>query len=791
MSNQEEIKGENRPGILSLERDDKKKMDDSIYNQVSVHGVEGLFSSFQSAVMILRLSRSLGELEGYCTGESIRIALEEFYKLLDMIDGFQFDPTVFSSNRLPFVVAVEGLDGSGKTTLVHRLAEALQKQHERQCLVQASGTPTASMAAVRGVFDQRGGTVARAFYMVSNYVLMYEIWQAALSCKNDKTIVYIVDRWYASTLAYSIGWKNTTGGPQEVDALLKNSPASLKEWPRDLYPPPELLLVLRVDNHVRQERVRARSTDDMDSDNHNPWDSRLQADADLGNRIMRVWELISGPQAIHFVDANPSQETVLEEALAVMQDRLHRHLEPWNYYRRQPVHFFLWTSHRLGLCHIETGRRRKHAPWAMQIALNGKGEAPPSLRTVGIHSVDESGLLFFTRGHPAGGCASGDVASDNLGASIVWVGGDYPHEQQWRSEGVLFEVPESACKVMDATPPPSLVAQIEACEQEEQTDEAVQKGQRYGQPDTHAELAASIRRGISPLETNSTVCGWRFVPLRMEVLMGGPSSPGGPRRFEWNRCPTNVWTDARAILPFSRPSSISSPFLHKRPKPTALVLTGTHCSGKATIGQRVASILGWIFHNELGQVLRDTEKLVAGGHRLGDGSGSQNAVSWDDRLYAEERKRDKLNPTSSRVVETWHVGNLSWALMRKMVKADKKSPGDRNQMVERAKDAIEEHSQVASILFVHLSIENSAIRRRRRLPGNAQRLPLENEEEECEELHSALDIHGLELIRELHGEIPILVLENSVDGDIAIEENARRIVRFINVNLWRSALSLK
>ena len=46
-------------------------------------------------------------------------------------------------------------------------------RHNTQAVAMA--TPTASLKAVRPVFDKRGGIVARAFYMVSNYVLQYEI----------------------------------------------------------------------------------------------------------------------------------------------------------------------------------------------------------------------------------------------------------------------------------------------------------------------------------------------------------------------------------------------------------------------------------------------------------------------------------------------------------------------------------------------------------------------------------------------------------------------------------------
>lgn len=89
-----------------------------------------------------------------------------------------------------FIVEVEGLDGSGKTTLVRKLQQDFPNSL-------ATKTPSSSLKGIRPLWDHRGGILARAFYMISNYVLEYEI-------ANCDEAVIIVDRWYASTCAYTV-----------------------------------------------------------------------------------------------------------------------------------------------------------------------------------------------------------------------------------------------------------------------------------------------------------------------------------------------------------------------------------------------------------------------------------------------------------------------------------------------------------------------------------------------------------------------------------------------------------
>jgi hypothetical protein len=93
-------------------------------------------------------------------------------------------------------------------------------------------------------------------------------------------------------------------------------------------------------------------------------------------------------------------------------------------------------------------------------------------------------------------------------------------------------------------------------------------------------------------------------------------------------------------------------------------------------------------------------------------------------------------------------------------------------------------------MFVHLSVSaETSVRRRGVYPDNIERLPMEDEEADCQEMHDVLDTHGIELLNELADlNIPVLVLENSNDGKDAIDEASRRIVEFVNQNIWRCGL---
>jgi hypothetical protein len=202
--------------------------------------------------------------------------------------------------------------------------------------------------------------------------------------------------------------------------------------------------------------------------------------------------------------------------------------------------------------------------------------------------------------------------------------------------------------------------------------------------------------------------------------------------------------------------------------------------------------MGWSFDEELGDILRN-EQLVAGGHRVGNGSGDDCSVSWDDFIFTEEIKRDATQQQWSRVVETWHVGNVGWALLRleNTSHSSRSRLKDRQEIVGKARKAIQNHQKVATILIVHLRVTLETCLTRRKVAANSERVPMKDEQTECRELHRALDGTLVELLQSEFSDLnlPTLILDNSADGDAAIDFAARSIVRFIHDNIWQSCIS--
>ncbi|KAL3778570.1 hypothetical protein ACHAW5_007025 [Stephanodiscus triporus] len=116
-----------------------------------------------------------------------------------------------------YIVVVGGLDGYGKSSMVKQLSQRLQEKYSQKgATVVAWATPTDSLSAIRPVFDKRGGPIARAFYVVSNYMLQYELQQLEKQQQKqldsntfsnfqaDCLLVVVIDRWYSSTVALSV-----------------------------------------------------------------------------------------------------------------------------------------------------------------------------------------------------------------------------------------------------------------------------------------------------------------------------------------------------------------------------------------------------------------------------------------------------------------------------------------------------------------------------------------------------------------------------------------------------------
>jgi thymidylate kinase len=93
-------------------------------------------------------------------------------------------------------------------------------------------------------------------------------------------------------------------------------------------------------------------------------------------------------------------------------------------------------------------------------------------------------------------------------------------------------------------------------------------------------------------------------------------------------------------------------------KTYTVAIIGPHGSGKTTLGREVANHMGADYDEEIGRILRG-EALTKNqeNHAL------NNQPEFDQRVIHKELERD-LSTTSSRIVETWHPGNLAYAYER-------------------------------------------------------------------------------------------------------------------------------
>lgn len=91
-----------------------------------------------------------------------------------------------------------------------------------------------------------------------------------------------------------------------------------------------------------------------------------------------------------------------------------------------------------------------------------------------------------------------------------------------------------------------------------------------------------------------------------------------------------------------------------------IVLVGMHGAGKTTLGRALAATLGVPFHEEIGRRLAEDPRMRPAGRTAEDPQGA-----FDEAVFREELARDAAwEPGAPRVVETWHPGNLAYAVRR-------------------------------------------------------------------------------------------------------------------------------
>eukprot|EP00435_Cladocopium_sp_Y103_P061912 s223_g23.t1 len=614
--------------------------------------------------------------------------LEAFYERLNRLQ----ETFEVSPWYKPIIVSVEGAN--------MKFIEDVAAMFRPYTPVRVASSPPASGSVVRGIFQQLGGAAAKAFDVVSNYMAVQECKDVCMA--EHQPLVFIMENFCSSARR----------GLSEDVAFA---------WPPGLLKP-KLQIVLRDD----------------DDDATSP---------------AAEWEKL-------ILTKGSSEQHMLQLVKGGINKKIFPSTEDLQSLGADPLRYLVEVSRKEGLLgdragdkKWQLGRRGKHIPWSFQLATpNRSPGGPPALRNLGIHSVTETGFIFFTLGSAGG--ASGQ-AGEEVVASMVLLLGSYPFQQQWRGEGIVRKMRGSTL------PPFSLACAMQRCKELAHELAGSTKKRRFLE-DQEAVL------GTRPDDTREgPSTAYIFIPRRMEVLIAHPPAPGGTRRCEWQRlAESRLWEGPRVVLPFS-PYCLEVSW-EPRVRKATVVIMGSHTAGKSSVRKRLAERMQWESDEELGTSMRG-EKEEQGKYQK----------AWDDVLHQAEVARDqeRMSTSTSRVVETWHLGNFVWALTRR--------PEQHGDLLKRAEDAIQQEQEATIVLLVLLKI-NPATMVRRRATFQTSALAFQDEEADASKLAKATGEKLDQMLGEhdfcfRHGKLPVLKLDNNQDGEEALNDTVDAIVDFITL----------
>lgn len=183
----------------------------------------------------------------------------------------------------PRIIAVEGFDGAGKTTLSKYISDFLGYEYHK--------SPTGIFAKVRNEFDEQGVSFAeRLPFYVGDCI------RISLLLSERETQKFVLDRYYYSTIAYHESKQKGVTNP------LLSIFYGLQQ--------PDLVLLVKTNFDILNDRINKRVTKSINDE--------LFLKEDLCNNIYKLYEkYINVPCFI--IDNNGSLEESKEQIRAILE----------------------------------------------------------------------------------------------------------------------------------------------------------------------------------------------------------------------------------------------------------------------------------------------------------------------------------------------------------------------------------------------------------------------------------------------------------------------------------------
>ena len=188
-------------------------------------------------------------------------------------------------------VVIEGLDATGKSTLVKKLGKCLNATLLK-CPPQLEA-PDLSNADLRCYFDHRPSVQRRAYYRAANLIASE---QAETALQNGHVVM---DRYWPSTVAF---------------AALDDDLDLDQEW-QGRYPPelrePDTVILLTVDEENRKKRMCERGAPRTDEERN------LEGDVERREAVLQAYRVFK-PIDVDTSDLNP--DGVLKAVLSALHE---------------------------------------------------------------------------------------------------------------------------------------------------------------------------------------------------------------------------------------------------------------------------------------------------------------------------------------------------------------------------------------------------------------------------------------------------------------------------------------